>query len=259
MYEYIVTAFKVIVSIITEERLAISACVLYGVLVLWVLFSLLFSFQTKFARHCKQISMLVEEKGLSSDTYPKFIECASKLPDSFLRGWKTFEHSDNGLPSQYLKRADCLDLELTGGLFNQNRSVMKTFIGSFSVVIAILSVALLGARDAITGYALAEALVVPILFFAVSILTYYLYTAIRHRQYRVCVEDFNEMIDILNEKVELSEIDFATRNTNSAFIKNIVDPAINNLEPVVLVGETENQEKLKEMTSVFGEIQLENQ
>lgn len=246
MYEYIVTAFKVIVSIITGERLAISACIIYGCLLLWVLFSLVFSFQVKFARNCKQISMLVDGKGLNSETYPKFIELASKLPDSFLRGWKTFEHSDKGLPSQYLKRAECLDLELTGGLFNQNRSVMKTFIYSFTALLSLLSVALLGTREAITGYALAEALAMPLIFFAVSILTYFLYTAIRHRQYRICVEDFNEMVDILNEKVEYSEVEFDSRNTSSAFIRNIVEPAIENLEPVVMVSDEQNQETIEE-------------
>ena len=96
MGEYIVTAFNVIVGLVTSERLAICACVIYGVMLLWILFSLVFSFQIRFAKSCKNISMFVEEKGLSSETYPKFIELATKLPDSFLRGWKTFEHSGRG-------------------------------------------------------------------------------------------------------------------------------------------------------------------
>lgn len=255
MYEYIITAFKVIVSIITGERLAISACIIYGCLLLWVLFSLLFSFQIRFARKCKQISILVDNKGLTSESYPKFIELSSKLPDSFLRGWKTFEHSDKGLPSQYLRRSECLDLELTGGLFNQNRSVMKTFIYSFTALLALLSVALIGSREAITGYALAEALALPLVFFTVSILTYFLYTAIRHRQYRICVEDFNEMIDILNEKVEYSEFEFDSRNTSSVFIKNIVDPAIENLEAAVVVTDDTKNDSIEtvEGKSIFEE------
>lgn len=206
LYEYIVTAFSVIVGILTTERLAISALILYGLLVLWILFSLLFSFQTKFSRRCKDVAIFVEENGINGQSYPKFIELASRLPKSFMRAWKTYEHDKKGLPSDYLKRSECLDLELTGGLFKQNRSVMKAYVGFFTTIIAILNLALAGSREAITGYSLAESLILPVVFIIISMLTYFLYTALRQRQYRLCVDDFNEMIDVLNEKAEENQI-----------------------------------------------------
>ena len=218
LYEYIITAFSVMVGILTTERLAISALILYGLLVLWILFSLLFSFQTKFSRRCKDISMLVDEEGINNVNYPKFIELASLLPKSFLRGWKTYEHDKKGLPSDYLKRSECLDLELTGGLFKQNRSVMKAYIGFFTTIIAILNLALVGNREAITGYSLAESLILPVLFIILSMLTYFLYTALRQRQYKHCVDDFNEMIDILNEKAEEGQL---IVDANEVSLKNI--------------------------------------
>ena len=259
LYEYLVTAFKVFVSILTSEILTIATCVAFGLLIIWILFSLVFSFQSRFSRRCRQISMFVDEKGLSSETYPKFIELASKLPDSFLRGWKTFEHSDKGLPSEYLKRSECLDLELTGGLFNQNRSVMKTYISLIATAIAILSFALVSSTSAITAYVLAEVLVLPFVFVTLSMLTYYLYTALRQRQYRVCVEDFNEMLDILNEKVEYNEIDFDARNVNnSTFIKTVVDPAVENLQPLVVVSDAEETKK-DEMNNQIADVANTNE
>jgi len=237
MFEYIVTAFKVVISVLTAERLAIAACIILGVLLLWILFSLLFSFQSKFSRSCRKISMLVDKNGLTAENYPKFIELASKLPDSFLRGWKTFEHSDKGLPSEYLKRSECLDLELTGGLFNQNRSVMRTYIYFFTILLGVFGLGI-GGDAALTTYVLAESLFVPFLFAVLCMLAYYLYTAIRQHQYRIAVEDFNEMVDILNEKVENCEIEFAKRNNQSSvFVKNVVEPAVESKNPFVEIGE----------------------
>lgn len=247
MFEYIVAAFKIIVGLLSAERLAIIACIVYGIYVIWILLSLLFSFQSKFSRNCRKISELVDAHGLTAETYPKFVELGDKLPDSFLRGWKTFEHSDKGLPSEYIKRSECLDLELEGGLFNQNRSTMRSYIYGFGFFFAILGVALIG-NAALTGYAIAEALLIPFLFIVVSMLTYYLYTAIRQHQYKIAVEDFNEMMDILNEKVESSEVEFANRNRReSAFVKNVVEPRTGNDEKIVLVdAKVENQKEASE-------------
>jgi len=231
MNEYIVTVFKVIVGLVTSERLAICACIIYGVLLIWILLSLIFSFQSRFSKNCKMISRFIDENGLSSETYPKFIELATRLPDSFLRGWKTFEHSDKGLPSEYIKRAECLDLELSGGLFNQNRSVMKGYIGFFTTIIALLCLALAGTKDALTGYLFAEVLILPFTFCVICMLTYFLYAAIRQHQYKMCVEDFNEMIDILNEKVEYGEVEFDSRLiNNSSFMREVVNPATNSIK-----------------------------
>ena len=56
MYEYIVTAFKVMVGVITNDRLAIGAAVALGIMLLWVTFSLIFSFQARFARGVRKIN-----------------------------------------------------------------------------------------------------------------------------------------------------------------------------------------------------------
>ena len=207
MFEYIITIFNVVVSVLSFDKLAILACVALGIYAVWVILALVFSFQKKFSRNCKKISMLLEEFGLSSETYPKFIELGSKLPDSFLRGWNTFEHKKKGLPGDYIKRAECLDIELSGGLFNQNRSVMRTYISLATVLFGLIGFASIGTDVAITGYAFAKALIIPFLFASLAMVIYYIYTAIRQYQYRACVDDFNEMIDILNEKVESAELD----------------------------------------------------
>ena len=220
--------FKVIVGLVTSERLAICACIVYGVLVLWILLSLICGAQVRFSRNCKNISAFIDQKGLTSDTYPKFIELATKLPDSFLRSWKTFEHANKGLPSEFIKRSECLELEFDGGLFNHNRSVMKGYIGFFTAFITILCFALTGSKNIVSGTVLAESLVLPFTFCLICMLTYFLYAALKQYQYKLCVENFNELVDILNEKVESGEIDFNTEViASTSFKDSVIDPAIN--------------------------------
>ena len=257
MFEWLITIFNVFVGIISGEIIAIAAASAIGVLVFWSLFSLLFSAESRFSKACRKISILLDEKGLTSETYPKFIELAGHLPKSFLIGFQTFEHSKTGLPSQYITRYECLESELNGGLFKKNRSVMKGFIAFFTAIFAILNLAILDSSVAITGYMLAEALFIPFMFVLFGFLIYFLYAALRQYQYRLCVEDFSEMMEILNEKVENNEIDVDERdNSPSQFVQNVVDPSSFGREPIVIVnpqnGQSEADESDSDVSPNFG-------
>ena len=257
MYEWLITIFNVFVGIVSGEIIAIAAASAIGLLVFWALFSLLFSAESRFSKACRKISILLDEKGLTSETYPKFIELASHLPKSFLIGWQTFEHSKTGLPSQFITRYECLESELNGGLFKKNRSVMKGFIAFFTAIFAILSFAILDTTEALTGYMLAEALFIPFMFVLLGFLIYFLYAALRQYQYRICVDDFGEMMEILNNKVENNEIEVDERdNEPSSFVQNVVDPSSFGREPIVIVnpqnGKSEADESDSDVSPNFG-------
>lgn len=67
IYEYIVTLFKVIVGVITNERLAIAALISFGVLLLWVIFSLCFSFQMRFMTGARKINEYISRHGIDGE------------------------------------------------------------------------------------------------------------------------------------------------------------------------------------------------
>ncbi|MBR2909167.1 MAG: hypothetical protein IKC11_02340 [Clostridia bacterium] len=198
MYEYIVTAFKVMVGVITNDRLAIGAAVALGIMLLWVTFSLIFSFQARFARGVRKINNYVSRNGISGDAKAGLDELISKMPNEFQRGYKAFERNPKSLPSENIKRFESLDVELSGGVFNQNKSVLKTYMNFIFVTLLLFSFALL--QDAtMTGYLIAEAFITPVIFLLVAKVIYYVYTAIRQNQYRTAVDDFSDMLDNLDK------------------------------------------------------------
>lgn len=201
IHEYIITAFKVIVGVITDNRLTLGALIALGVLLVWMFLSLVFSFQGKFASNVKRINEYVSRNGMYNNAKPGLELLVSKMPAEFQRGYKKFERTPNTMPSDHIKRFESLDMELSGGVFNQNKSVLKTFIHVIFVTLMVFSLAVLPIDESLTGYSLAEASVIPLLFFVVAKIMYYVYTAIRQYQYKTAVEEFNQMIDNMDRFV----------------------------------------------------------
>ena len=222
MYEYIVTAFKVIVGVITNDRLAIAAAIALGIMLLWITFSLIFSFQARFASGVRKINNYVSRNGISGNAKAGLDKLISKMPSEFQRGYKTFERNPKSLPSENIKRFESLDMELSGGVFNQNKSVLKTYMNFVFAALLIFSFAIL--QDAtLTGYLIAEAFITPAIFLLVSKVIYYIYTAIRQNQYRTAVEDFSEMLDNLDQAA-------IVLNGETGVVANVVEPAVENVE-----------------------------
>ena len=222
MYEYIVTAFKVIVGVITNDRLAIAAAIALGIMLLWITFSLIFSFQARFASGVRKINNYVSRNGISGNAKAGLDKLISKMPSEFQRGYKTFERNPKSLPSENIKRFESLDMELSGGVFNQNKSVLKTYMNFVFAALLLFSFAIL--QDAtLTGYLIAEAFITPAIFLLVSKVIYYIYTAIRQNQYRTAVEDFSEMLDNLDQAA-------IALNGETGVVANVVEPALENVE-----------------------------
>ena len=206
MFEYIVTIFKVVVGVITNERLVIASLIALGLLLLWIVFSLCFSFEMRFLSGARKINKYISRNGIAGAHKQGLANLVQKMPSEFIRGYHTYEKNPHSLPSEYIKRSDCLDLELNGGVFNQNRSIIKSYINTVFFALLVFSFAIMSSSSlfdsgsatsetALTGYMVAEAMLIPFLFLLVAKGMYYIYTAIRQHQYHVAVEEFNEMID----------------------------------------------------------------
>ena len=201
MHDYLMTVFNLIVGLLSADKLIILAVVGLGIVIVWQLLGLLFSFHSSLARKCRRISKFLTVNGLSADNYNAFLALVAKMPQEFIRGYKTFEHASYGLPSDYIKRFESIDVETSGGMFNKGKSIIKSFIYAFTMFLALISLALVG-DNALTGASLAQALLLPVLFLILAKGIYYIFMAMRQQQYRVAVDEFNEMLDIMNEKIE---------------------------------------------------------
>ncbi len=202
MRDYVTTVFNLLVGLVNPNKIVLLAFVGLAIIVVWQLLSLMLSFNSRLSKKCRKISKFLTTKGLSADNYNKFIALIAKMPQEFIRGYKAFEHASFGLPSDYIKRFDSIDVEVNGGIFNHGKSILKSFIYTFGAILLVLSLALMGEESTLTGYGLADAMLVPLLFVIIAKVLYYVFVAIKQQQYRVVVDEFNEMLDIMNDKIE---------------------------------------------------------
>jgi len=246
LHEYIITAFKVIVGVITNNRLVLAGLIALGILILWVFFSLIFSFQKKFCSNVKRINNYVSRNGISGDAKSGLDQLISKMPSEFQKGYRKFERNPNTLPSENIKRFESLEMEISGGVFNQNKSVIKTYINSIFVTLLVFSLAILSPEDALTGYNLAEATILPLIFFITAKITYYVYTAIRQFQYKAAIEEFNYMLENLDKAagdIVGAENSTLIKNTQSTNNESNAVEKVENLEGSLVgdVNVSENQ------------------
>lgn len=207
IFETLQTAFKVLFASLTEDGLFFISLGLLGVLILWAVLALMFNFQTAFRKNCIKVIEFLRENDLSAENYQKFTSLWKDFPPSMRRAWKRYETKRSGLPSDYLSQAECFDTHFSGGIFKQSRSLMRTSINFSAIFIALLSLAIIGTTTdgVVTAMNLVDALIVPILFYLCSIVVYYVYTAIRHFDYRATVDTFHDFVDMLDERVSLDD------------------------------------------------------
>ena len=198
LYDYLITAYKVLIGLITAERLVAIALGAFGVYLVWIVLALVFSFQRKFNSRCqKLISYLISHKEEPMDS-PVIAESMEKISSGASHGWKKFKSSQMGKPSDYMNRNDCIDIEMNGGVLNQGKTLMRTYIVFISVVLFLLNFAFIGGENTITFMSFAESLVLPLIFYIVLKMFYFLYNSIRQRLYRTDVASFYELMDLLD-------------------------------------------------------------
>ena len=210
LYDYLKTAFNLIVGIVTNDVLVISAIVLFFLIALWIVLSLVYSQELIISKNCKKLSEFIDKNGITPENEAQVIALASKMPRTFLQEFKMWKFLGGKLAGRFFTEQACISGPVYGGIYNQNRSVMKSVINGFVILMFMLSLALLGAEENLTGLAIAEASIIPLLSLLFYKTEYYVYTSIRQYFYRQAEENFSDLIDVLNEKYELGQIKFDT-------------------------------------------------
>ena len=202
VYQFLLTICKIIVGLATEDRLIYAAVICFGVYLIWIALALAFSFQRKFyAKSTKMYNFLKNHDNLTDCT--NFVnEKSAKMSVGFAHGWKKFAGSQSGKPSMFISRHEALDSEVSGGLFNQGKSIMKSFIWISTVLLLVVNAAFHGADKTITFTLLAESALLPVFYFILMKIFYYLYTVVRQQLYKLDIETFYELIDLMDEKFE---------------------------------------------------------
>lgn len=200
LYNYLVTVYKVIVGLVTPERLIAVALGALGIYLVWMSISLVASFQRRFNSKCQElINFTIRTKEIEKQ--PELLDkMAENISSGFGFGWKKFRGCEVGKPSDFITRRESLEVEINGGLLNNGKTMMRAYISFITFVLAIFNFAYVGGDNPLTFMVFAESLVFPLVFFVVIKLFYFLHNSIKQKLYRMDIESFYEVIDLLDSK-----------------------------------------------------------
>ena len=199
LYDYLLTAYKVLVGLVTTKRLVFVALLAFAFYLVWISVSLYFSFQRKFSRGCVKLYNFIRKNELNPTNLKVVDMKIENISSGFYHGWKKFKSSNNMKPSDFINRRDALDVEVTGGVLNQGKSFMRTYIYLSAAVLFLFNLAYLGNDSTITSYLIAETLVLPLVYLAIMKLFYFMYTSIKQQLYKQDIECFYDLISLLDD------------------------------------------------------------
>lgn len=227
LFELLRTAFKVVASGLTQNILIIIGMSALLLMVVWGVISLCCNSMVRFSRNCRVMITYLRENTLTKENYSAFIAIMKNFPVEMRFAWKQYETKLTGNAGDYLKKQDCLESPIMGGLQKQNRSLMRTAIGIVVLVLSVFSIAIIGVNTSAgttnaplsTGL-LADSFIVPLITLTLLMINYYIYTNIRNQEYRTACDYFFDLVDVLNERVDLSSI-FAENSRSIGLISNV--------------------------------------
>ncbi len=226
MFEGLTKAFNNLCDKLSLNMLIIGSLILVALLLCWCIVSLLVNKHISMKRNCVKCIKLLQNEGLNRDNYSAFSGIFAKFPTSVRFNWKKYEQKKTGRASDYLFKGEPLGNQLNGEV-RQTRSLMRIAISVASMCLAVLSLALIGSTAVksgntanLTNTLVAEALILPILFYIFCMVIYYLYALFRNLGYKNLIETYYDLVDYLDEKVDLEDI-FGAKNTAVGLISSV--------------------------------------
>lgn len=206
LYDYILTVYKVVVGLVTTQRLILASLIAFGFYLVWVCAALLFSAQRKFHQRCNKLLSYIKRNPMDSTNLKVVDMKIERISTGFYHGWKKFKNSTGKKPSDFINRHDAVDAEVNGGLLNQGKTLMKAFINFVCAGLFIFNFAYLGNDAVITCYLVAETMILPFILFVVLKVFYFSYTSIKQQLYKADVESFYELVAVLDETFGQEEV-----------------------------------------------------
>ena len=200
LYDYLITFFKVIVGLITTERLVYGALIALAIYLIWVCLALLNSFQRKFYKNSFKLYNYLKNNSKLSINDEIIDKRVKNISSGFYHGFKKFKKSESGKPSDYISRREALDVEINGGVLNQGKSFMKAYMTFIFIVLLVFNFAYYGNTQTITFYLIGESLVLPLVILFIMRIFYFLFTTVKQQLYKSDIEAYYELIDFLDEK-----------------------------------------------------------
>lgn len=205
IYNQFIDICNNLMKYITTQNLVYGALISIAFFLVWAAFSVITSSIRKFYVRCGRLEKFIKRKNIGYENLGLIDGYCRKISRSFAHGWNKFKRSSGKRPSDYLTKKDVLDAEVSDGMLNHGKTLMKTFIGITTVLLFILNLAQLGKDMAFTFNILVESMFMPFVYYVAMMLIYFIANLIKQQTYIIATAHFYSLVDNLDECFDIIE------------------------------------------------------
>lgn len=200
LYNQFIDICKLLIGYVTTQRLIYGALISLAFFLVWTALANHASSIKRFYKRCAKLEKYLRKNNVGYENIDSLDRFCRKISNSFFYGWSKFKRqkSNDKKPSDFLNKRDVLDSEVSGGMLNHGKTLMKTFIGITTVLLFIFNLAFIGKDATFTFNVLVEAMFLPFVYYVVMILVYFISNLIRQQIYIIASSHFYSLVDSLD-------------------------------------------------------------
>lgn len=243
---------------ITTQNLVYGALISIAFFLLWAALSVMTSSIRKFYVRCGRLEKYIKRNNIGYENLSMIDGHCRKISRSFAHGWNKFKRSSGKRPSDFLTKKEVLDAEVSDGMLNHGKTLMKTYIGITTVLLFILNLAQLGKDLAFTFNILVESMFMPFVYYVVMMLVFFIASLIKQQTYIIATAHFYSLVDSLDECFDIIGRDESNQNETSSLEVSYMDNENPKDEKLIENNETEQLAKTENQETTEQDVTSEN-
>jgi len=263
LYNKFIEICNSLLQYVTTQYLVYGALISLAFFLVWTVIATLSSSIRKFYRRCHKLEKYLMRNKVGYENINSIDRLSGRISRGFFYGWNKFKRSSGRKPSDYLSKRDVLDAEVSDGLLNHGKTLMKTYVGITTALLFILNLAHLGKDAAFTFNILVEAMFLPFVYYVIMMLMYFVSNLIKQEIYIIATAHFYALVDSLDRCFDSNDyLEYHQLHNDDFKVVEKTEPALNEKqtetteqEDVVEVKELETKEpeEIEEQKETFEE------
>ena len=139
LYNEFIKICDEVLKFVTEQRLIYGALISLSFFLFWAAIAVMFSHMRRFYRKCAKLERYLNRHSVGYENIHEIDRYCENISRGFLHGWNKFLKSKNKKPSDSLTKRDVLDAEVSDGMLNNGKTLMKTYIAITTVLLFIFN------------------------------------------------------------------------------------------------------------------------
>ncbi len=223
LYNQFIDFCNSLMKYINTQNLIYGALISLSFFLVWTAFAVATSSIRKFYVRCDKLEWYISRNKVGYDNIDLIDGHCRKISRSFFHCWNKFKKSNGKKPSDFLTKRDAFDAEVSSGMLNHGKTLMKTYIGITTVLLFILNLAQIGKDATVTFNVLVESMFLPFIYYVVMMLVYFIANLIKQQIYVIATAHFYALVDSLDKCFDTNDY-FA--ETSQVVYSNVAEPIV---------------------------------